>query len=203
IAIASRDYGMDSARRTVDWTVRHRDAFVGFDVAGPEVGYPAGRYAEVLRPIREAGLGLTVHYGESGPPEYPREAMEALAPDRLGHGVSVAWDADVTRLAIDRNVALEMCPTSNVLTQAVPTVADHPARRLLRAGAKVTLNTDNPGLMAIDLTHEYQAARDELGFTAEDLRTAVANAVDASFLPPERKTGIRARHFAWTGRAEA
>src|SRR6185369_8952206 len=92
IAIASRDFGEDSVRRTVDWAVRHREDLVGFDVAGPEVGYHPGTFAEVLRPIADSGLGLTVHYGESGPPDYPREAIEALHPARLGHGVSVAWD---------------------------------------------------------------------------------------------------------------
>jgi adenosine deaminase len=201
IAIISRDYGMDSARRTVDWTIRHRDAFVGFDIAGPEVGYPASRYAEILGPVRQAGLGLTVHYGESGSPEYPREAIEALGPDRLGHGVSVAWDPAVTRMAIDHGVALEMCPTSNFLTQAVATVADHPARRLLREGVRVTLNTDNPGLMAIDLTHEYEVARAELRFTDQDVRAAVVHALEASFLPEETKGKVRGRHFAWVGDA--
>jgi adenosine deaminase len=197
IAIASRDFGEASARRTVDWAVRHREHLVGFDVAGPEVGYPARGFAELLRPIADSGLGLTVHYGESGPPDYPREAIEALHPARLGHGVSVAWDPEVTELARDTGVVLEMCPTSNWLTGAVARLEDHPSLRLLREGVRVTLNTDNPGLMAIDLTHEYEAARDRIGFGREDLARATANGIDASFLREEVKDRTRARHFDW------
>jgi adenosine deaminase len=197
IAIASRDYGMDSARATAAWAMRHREHLVGFDIAGPEVGYLPGSFIDLVTPVKEAGLGLTVHYGESGGPEYPREAIEALQPSRLGHGVSVALDPEVTALALDRGVALEMCPTSNTLTRAVPSLAEHPARRLLRQGVKVTLNTDNPGLMAIDLTHEFETARDTLGFTLDDLREATVNALEASFLPPDVKDDVTTRHFAW------
>jgi adenosine deaminase len=197
IAIASRDLGEGSARRTVEWTVRHRDRFVGFDLAGPEVGYRPATYLKVLQPIRDSGLGLTTHYGESGPPEYPREAIEVLDTQRLGHGVSVAWDPRVTALALERGVTLEMCPTSNFLTQAVPSIEDHPARHLLGGGLRVTINTDNPGLFGIDLTHELIAARDRLAFTDQDLRRVMANALESSFLPESVKAEVRRRHFGW------
>ncbi len=199
IAIASRDLGGSSARRTVEWAVRHAGDLVGFDIAGPELGYPPALYSNLVRPIHEAGLGLTTHYGESGPAEYPLAAMEALRTSRLGHGVSVAHDANVEAIAIERGVALEMCPTSNVRTRAVPRVEEHPARRLLRQGAKVTINTDNPGLFGIRLTHELELARDRIGFDYEDLRRATGNALEASFLPEQVKDGVRARHFGWVG----
>jgi adenosine deaminase len=197
IAIASRDFGMESARATVEFALRHRDRLVGFDLAGPEIGFPPEDYVEVLSPLRESGLGLTLHYGESGPPEYPRAAIEAFDVRRLGHGLTVAWDQHVTRLAIERGVTLEMCPTSNWLTHGVPTVGDHPARRLLRAGAKVTVATDDPGLFGTDLTHEYEAARDALGFDEADFRQAVSNGLDASFLPGDQVDAARNRFFGW------
>jgi adenosine deaminase len=197
IAIASRDFGMSSVAATVEFALRHRDRLVGFDLAGPEVGFPPAMYADVLAPLRGSGLGLTLHYGESGPPDYPRQAIEAFGVRRLGHGLTVAWDPDVTRLAIDRGVTLEMCPTSNWLTRGVPSVADHPARRLLRAGVKVTLATDDPGLFGTDLTHEYEVARDALGFGQRDFREAAANGMDASFLPEDVKADARSRHFGW------
>ena len=201
IAIFSRDYGMESAERTVVFALRHRERLVGFDIAGPELGFPPARYARVLEPLRDSGLGLTVHYGESGPPSYPREAVEVLGPARLGHGLSVAWDPDVTSLVRDRAVTLEMCPTSNWLTKGVPTVAEHPAGRLLREGVSVTLNTDDPGLMGIDLTNEFRVARDQLGFTNAELAHATENAIAASFLPADVKAEARARHFGWLDRA--
>jgi adenosine deaminase len=197
VSIFSRDFGEASAARTVEWTVRNAERFVGFDIAGPELGYPPQRYAELTRPIRASGLGLTAHYGESGPPEYPRAAIETLGVRRLGHGVSVAHDREVTALARDRGVTLEVCPTSNRLTGAVPSLQDHPALRLLQEGVGVCLNTDDPGLFGIDLTHEFQVARDHLGFTRADFRKVTAIALDASFLPDDVKRAVRRRHFAW------
>jgi adenosine deaminase len=201
LAIFSRDYGMDSARATVEFAIRHADDLVGFDIAGTEIGHRPADYAGIVEPLRESGLGLTTHYGESGGPDYPKEAIEALGPARLGHGLSVAWDRDVTALVRDRGVTLEMCPTSNWLTGAVTEVRAHPALRLLRQGVRVTLNTDDPGLMGIDLVHELEVARDEIGFTQDDFRAVTGTALDASFLPEDRKAVVRERHFDWLARA--
>ncbi|HYU93867.1 MAG TPA: adenosine deaminase [Actinomycetota bacterium] len=201
IAIVSRSYGMESAERTVAFALRNREHLVGFDLADVELPYPAAMFAGVLAPLREAGIPLTAHYGESGGPEYPREAVQALGVSRLGHGVSVAWDPAVTELVIDRGVALEMCPTSNERTRAVRTLGDHPARGLLRKGAVVTINTDDPGLFGIDLTHELSIAADVLGFDDLELRRVTANALGASFLPEAVKAEVRERHFGWVDQA--
>ena len=197
ICIVSRDLGLEAAGETVAFALAHGDRLVGFDIAGPEIAFPPAMWVDVVGPIREAGMHLTTHYGESGPPAYCRDAIEGLGTERLGHGVSVAGDPAVTRLAADRGVALEMCPTSNWLTQAVPTVDEHPARPLLHEGVRVTINTDNPGLMGIDLTNEYRLARTAMGFSHDDLRAVARDALDASFLPSGVKTDVRRRHFAW------
>ena len=197
IAIFSRDFGMGSGWRTVEFARRHRDALVGFDIAGDEMAFPPALYVELVDAVHELGLPLTVHYGESGPPVYPRDAIELLRPRRLGHGVSVGYDAAVTALALEREVGLDMCPTSNLRTRAVASLAEHPARRLLREGLLVTVNTDDPGLFGIDLTHEWEVARAELGFTLEDLGRASANALQTSFLPQDVKDDVRRRHFGW------
>jgi adenosine deaminase len=197
IAIVSRSYGLDSARRTVEFALRHREHLVGFDLADDELAWPAREFVGVLGPLREAGLPLTAHYGESGGPEYPMEAVELLGVRRLGHGVSVAWSPEATRLAVERGVVLEMCPTSNARTRAVPSIEEHPARRLLHEGVLVTINTDDPELFGIDLTHELEVARDDLGFDDRDLRAVTENAIAASFLPEHVKEEVRQKHFAW------
>ena len=197
IAIVSRSYGMDSASRTVEFALRHREQLVGFDLADDELAWPAREFVEVLGPLREAGLPLTAHYGESGGPEFPKEAVELLGVRRLGHGVSVAWSSEVTRLAVERGVVLEMCPTSNARTRAVPSIEEHPARRLLHEGVLVTINTDDPGLFGIDLTHELDVARRRLGFDDQDLRAVTENAIAASFLPEDLKEDVRRSHFGW------
>jgi adenosine deaminase len=197
IAIFSRNYGMDSGMRTVAFAERHRAELVGFDIAGDELAYPPARYVDLVEAVHGFGLPVTVHYGESGPAASVRDAIELLRPRRLAHGVSVADDPQVTELARARRVGLDMCPTSNLRTGAVPSLDRHPARRLLREGLLVTLSTDDPGLFGIDLTHELEVARDEMGFTLADLRQATANALETSFLPPDLKDDVRARHFGW------
>src|SRR5581483_1885743 len=197
IAIVSRTYGLDSAERTVAFALRHRERLVGFDLADEERGYPPAMFRDVLAPLADAGIPLTAHYGESTGPEFPREAVEVLGVRRLGHGISVADDAGVTALVRERGVALEMCPTSNVRTNAVASIAEHPALRLLRQGVRVTINTDDPGLFGIDLTHELETARDELGFGPEELRAVTEHAIAASFLDKDTKARVRRRHFHW------
>jgi len=201
IAIVSRSYGIESAERTVEFALRHCDHLVGFDLADDEIDHPPAIFTRVLAPLRDAGIPLTAHYGEAAGPEYPLEAIQALGVKRLGHGVSVAWDPAVTALVIDRGVALEMCPTSNERTNAVPSLDHHPARRLLQEGALVTINTDDPGLFGIDLTHELSVATDVLGFDESELRRVTANALEASFLPEAVKADVRRRHFGWVDAA--
>lgn len=197
IAIFSRDYGLTSAARTVDFALRHREDLVGFDIAGDEPPYPPTLYRDVVAPIHAAGIALTAHYGENGPPGYARDAILELGVRRLAHGVSVAADPEVTALAKGRGIVLDMCPTSNRLTNAVPSLEEHPALRLLREGLRVTINTDDPGLFGIDLTHEHEVARDDLGFTDEDLALATHHALEGSFLPDRVKADVRRRHFRW------
>jgi adenosine deaminase len=195
IAIVSRNYGIASAERTVAFALRHRDELVGFDLADEERSYPPSMFVDVLAPLADAGLPLTAHYGESTGPMFPREAIEALGVRRIGHGVSVADDPEVIALARDRGVALEMCPTSNHRTRAVARLAEHPARRLLDEGVRVTVNSDDPGLFGIDLTHELEVCRDDLGFSEGELRRVTEIAIDASFVDEAAKAVVRRRHF--------
>jgi adenosine deaminase len=195
IAIVSRNYGMGSAERTVAFALRHRELLVGFDLADEERSYPPSMFVDVLAPLADAGLPLTAHYGESTGPMFPREAIEALGVRRLGHGVSVADDPEVIALARDRGVTLEMCPTSNHRTGAVARLADHPARRLLDQGVLVTINSDDPGLFGITLSHELEVCRDDLGFTDDELRRVTEIAIDASFVDDTAKDVVRRRHL--------
>ena len=201
IAIFSRDLGLGSAKRTVEFALRHRDRLVGFDIAGNEAPYPPALYRDVVRPIHEAGIPMTAHYGESGPAEYVRDAIELLGVQRIAHGIAIAGDPEVTALARERGIVFDVCPTSNLLTGEIHTPEEHPALQLLRAGVPVTLNTDDPGLFAIDLTHEYEFARDVLGFTEDDLRRSTSTALEASFLPDRVKAEVRRRRFGWLDEA--
>lgn len=197
IAIASRGYGLQSALQTADFAVRWRRELVGFDLADNEVRYASAEFAPAVARVRAVGLPLTVHSGESTGPEHVLDTLDALAPQRIGHGVAVGRDADLAERMRRERVTIEACPTSNVRTCAVPSFAEHPARRLLRAGVPLALCSDDPGLFAITLSDELAVARRELGFTDSDLARATLNALAASFLPAAQVKALQRRHFGW------
>lgn len=200
IGIVSRSLGVASAQRTVAWARRWRDALVGFDLADDEVGWPSHLFTEVLAPVHELGLGLTVHSGEACGPSYVWDTLRALRPARLGHGVAVAADPELVAAVRDADVAIEVCPTSNLRTRAVPSLAAHPARALFGQGVQISINTDDPGLFDLTPTGELEVARDHMGFSEAELRAVQAQSLAASFLPAEIKAGVAARHFRATGR---
>ncbi|ATE57290.1 adenosine deaminase [Actinosynnema pretiosum] len=189
----------DGWQRIADLVVRYRDAgVVGFDIAGPEAGFPATRELSAFEYLREQNAHFTVHAGEADGPESIHRAVQRCGAERLGHGVRIIEDVkgdEVGRLAAyvrDRRIALEMCPTSNVHTGAFASIAEHPVKRLADLGFRVTLNTDNRLMSDCSLTGEFAAVVREFDFGWDDLRTFTTNAAKAAFLPlDERRALIR------------
>lgn len=197
VVIASRSLGVESAHHTARFAARHADAVVGFDLADDELSWPSRRFVQALAPLQGLGLGLTVHSGEAGGPEYVWDTLRSLAPQRLGHGVAVGSDPALAAEVRARGVTLEMCPTSNVRTRAVPSFAEHPAWRLAQEGLRVTLSTDDPGLFDLTLSGELALAGQAMGFTPAALVQAQRTALEASFLPEVHKAPARAALARW------
>jgi len=153
---------------------------VGFDLSGLESRWPASRFTDEIRYVQEAGLGVTIHAGEGAGPESVRQAIEAGA-SRIGHGVRAVQDEAIVRLAMERGVCFEMCPTSNVLTRAVRSLQRHPIRRLYDIGVKVTVNTDDPTVCGVTLTDECMTLMEHFGFEICDIETLMDNARKAAF----------------------
>ncbi len=172
---------VELARLAVEYADR---GVVGLDLAGKENGYPPALFAEPFRIARDAGLGITVHAGEDAGPESVREAVEHLGATRIGHGVRIVSDPEVVALVRDLGVTLETCPTSNVLTRAVESLAAHPVRTLFDIGVRVTVNSDDPTVCGIKLSDEYALVVREFGFTPDELRTLIRNAEEAAFALP-------------------
>lgn len=176
---------------------RMEQGIVGLDLAGNEAEFPAQPFAGVFREARESGLHVTIHAGEWGGAENVREAIELFNAERIGHGVRVMEDPAVAALARERAVPFEVCVTSNYQSGVVAKLADHPLPRMLEAGLRVTINTDDPSISAITLTDEYRLALEELGISGAALAGCIQTAVRASFLPPaqmdalEQKIGQR------------
>ena len=172
-----------------DWILERKAHFVGMDLADDEVSYPASPFAPLFQKAKAQGLGITVHAGEPAVPGAAKNilvALDELGADRIGHGVQAIHDAEVVaRLAKD-GVPLELCPWSNVLTRAVPDLKSHPFKRLMDAGVRTTVNTDDHGVMDISLVQECEHLIQHLNLDMEDLRQCNQWAREASFISKQR-----------------
>ena len=153
---------------------------VGFDLAGDEAAWPAGPQRPAFEAARAAGLHLTCHAGESGPPANVEEALR-LGVERVAHGVTGARDPAIVARLRAEGVVLDLCPTANLKCRAIERLEDHPLPRLVRGGVRCTISTDSPTVAATTLTEEYRIAHDVLGMTPDELRAMNEVAHDARF----------------------
>ena len=189
---------MRQAARSVEvaeCAVRWRDAgVVGFDVAGPEKGYPPTRYLDAFEYIRRENFHITIHAGESFGLPSIWEALQFAGAERLGHGVRIVDDittrsdgsVELGRLAAfvrDRRIPLEMCPTSNVHTGAVASVSEHPFDLLRRLRYRVTVNTDNRLMSGVTLSSEFAALDEAFGIGLGEIEWLTINALKSAFAP--------------------
>jgi adenosine deaminase len=147
----------------------------GVDLHGFEEMRTEPGTAEVWARLRAAGKATKCHAGEFGGAERVREAIEVLGVTRVQHGVRAIEDPAVVRLAAERRVTFDVCPISNVRLRVVPAMGEHPIRRLMQAGVRCTVSTDDPLNFANTVNDEYAALAEGLGFTREELATVAKN----------------------------
>lgn len=174
---------------------RQSQGVVGIDLAGNEATFPGTPFEAIFRDARVAGLKTTVHAGEWAGADSVREAIEVLGAERLGHGVRAARDADVLEMARERDIAFELCVTSNVQTGAVKSIESHPLRQMYDQTLLTTLNTDDPSICGVTLSSEMAVAVREFGFTFADLKAQTLTAARVAFLPAEEREAL-VREFA-------
>jgi adenosine deaminase len=197
IVCAMRQLPPAQTLRAARLAIRYAEqGVVGFDLAGPEKGFPATDHAEALALVRNAGLGLTLHAGEADEEARVLQAAR-LGATRVGHGVRLA-DAIGTpqqalvEEAITRGLHLEVCPTSNVHTGAAPSVASHPITALWRAGLSLSYHTDNRLMSCISPSGEASALLQHTPLTAADLVAMAQQAAAHSFLPAAARAVVGA-----------
>jgi len=164
---------------------------VSIDTGGIEEGVLPRTYAKVYEAAREQGLRLTAHQGEAAGANYVWECIEQLKPERIGHGVSAAQDPNLLSKLTRRGISIETCPMSNLRTGAVKSLKDHPIRRFMEAGVKVSINTDDPPMFGTDMNTEYLMLHRELGFTAEELYNIGLDSIETSFIDEQEKKQLR------------
>ena len=194
-------HSMEMAELAVAYQQR---GVVAFDLAGGELGNPAHEHAAAFEYARNNNLAVTVHAGEGDGAGSIHEAIHRCGANRIGHGTRLQEDPALEAYVVDRRIALEVCPTSNVQTHAVPSFAEHPMQRYLALGALVTINTDNTMMSGVTLTEEYSACAQHLGWDFSTLAQVSLNAFDAAFLPYTARVALReraAREIAQLGAA--
>ncbi|MGD8760262.1 MAG: adenosine deaminase [Anaerolineales bacterium] len=192
IGVLSRTYGPQACGKELEALLRHREDLVGVDLAGDEAKWPGDLFVEHFRQARDAGLQITVHAGESDGPESVWQAIRELGATRIGHALRAKDDPALLDYMADNKIGIESNLTSNVQTSCVPDYANHPLRYFLDRGMLATINTDDPGISAIDLNHEYRVAAPVAGLTPEHARQAQRNALAVAFLSSEEKQALMA-----------
>ena len=166
---------------------------IGFDLAGGERGNPAEMHGAAFYHARKELLNITVHAGESFGPASIRQALFKCGAHRIGHGVTLGQDPDLLRYVVDRQIPLEVCPTSNVQTQSVASYEAHPVAEYVQAGVPITINTDNTLFSHTTTTDELWLAHTRCGIPAQDLREIVLNGFRHAFLPHDQKRALLAQ----------
>ena len=158
---------------------------LGFGLGAAERGNPPAKFAEYFERCQSRGFRTTIHAGEDAPAGYVREALDVCHPDRIDHGTTSATDPQLVARLRDEGIALTMCPLSNVALQVVPSIEKHPLAELLRAGVRVTVNSDDPPYFGGYINDNYVAVQGGLGLSRSELATLARNSFLASFDSPE------------------
>lgn len=181
IACAVRHRGPEAALELVESLEPHRDAITGVGLDSTELDHPPRLFAPAFEAATALGLRKVAHAGEEGPPAFVWEALDVLGVERVDHGVRCVEDeALVRRLAAD-GTPLTVCPLSNVRLQVVPDLSAHPLPRLLDAGVRVTLNSDDPAYFGGYVADNYLACAEAFGWSEADLAALAQASLDAAF----------------------
>ncbi|AQT79911.1 adenosine deaminase [Mycolicibacterium litorale] len=154
---------------------------LGFGLGGAERGNPPSKFERYFAQIRKRGLRTTIHAGEDGPADYVRQALDVCRVDRIDHGVSAVNDSDLVKRIRDEQIPLTMCPLSNQRLNVTPDLGEHPLAELLRAGALVTVNSDDPPYFGGYVNDNYRAVAAALDLTATEIAQLARNSFTASF----------------------
>jgi aminodeoxyfutalosine deaminase len=189
---AVRHFGVDEAakvfRKAADLKAQY-PCIIGIGIGGDEAGGPADQFRELYAEAKAAGLRLTAHAGESCGPESVWSAIN-IGAERIGHALTARHDAELLDVLAVKQIPLELNVTSNIKTGCCKGLEEHPVKLYFESGLMVTINSDDPPMFGSNLLEEYVLVQERFEFSLEQMRELAANAVEASFLPPERKLSL-------------
>jgi adenosine deaminase len=188
IASVNRHEGTDLAEQVAWLAAEHMDdGLVGLDLAGNEAEFKSEPFYGIFKEAKQAGLHVTIHAGEWGPAANVKEAVESIGAERIGHGVRVLEDESIVALVRERGIPFEVCITSNYQSGVVSSLETHPLLRMHEAGVNVTINTDDPSISRITLSHEYYTACEDLHMPQNTLKQRIIASAKAGFLAENEK----------------
>ena len=188
IASVNRHESADIAEQVAWLAADHiNDGIVALDLAGNEAEFASKPFYGIFKEARQAGLHVTIHAGEWGPAKHIKEAIEELGAERIGHGVRVLEDENIAATVRERKTAFEVCITSNYQSGVVGKLEEHPLLKMFENGINVTINTDDPSISRITLSHEYYSACETLQMPQYTLKERIVAAAQAGFLPDNEK----------------
>jgi adenosine deaminase len=192
IVDVSRSFGVKNALHNLDLTIDNPlENIIGIGLGGAESTGPAKDYKKVFTKATKNGFHVVAHAGEDVGPESIWDAIKALKAERIGHGISAIQDEKLMDLLVEKQIPLEICPTSNLFTRKYVTVLEeHPIRAFFDRGINVTVNTDDPTVFGIDLIDEYMSLTNNGFFKASEIVRLVKNNLYATFLTSDRKNEI-------------
>jgi aminodeoxyfutalosine deaminase len=189
---AVRHFGAEEAAKVFRKAAELRGKYpsiVGIGIGGDEARGSADLFRESYAEAKAAGLRLTAHAGETMGPESIWAAIN-IGAERIGHALTAEQDSELMDVLAERQIPLEINVTSNIRTGCCVGFEEHPVKRYFDSGLMVTINSDDPPMFGSNLLEEYVLARERYGFSLEQMRELAANAVEASFLEPERKIAL-------------
>ncbi len=198
-----RHLSPEAAMDTLEQALPFKDRITAVGLDSTEVGNPPERFRGVFDRARAEGFRAVAHAGEEGPPEYIWQALDLLRVSRIDHGVRCIEDPRLVRRLAEEQVPLTVCPLSNVKLRVFPAMAEHNLKRLLDLGLCVTVNSDDPAYFAGYIEENFDAVREALGLTRDDIVRLARNGVQGSFLSRAEKQRLSAELEAYLRRAGA
>jgi adenosine deaminase len=188
-----RHFGVDAAERVLTEAMAYRPrCVVGFGLGGDELGFPLPLFKHIFDKAHQEGFVCTAHVGEFGSFETMREAIEDFSLKRIGHGVQAIYSQDVISLLKDNQIALEICPSSNIKFGLFPSLKEHPFGALLAQGVRVSLNSDDPPFIPTTIGLEYALVQQTFQLSDTTMQNITKMAIESAFVDEQTKTRLLA-----------
>ncbi len=192
IITAVRHFGVKAATKVVEQALKEKIAcVVGFGLAGDELKFPPKLFSKAYALAAEGGLYCTVHAGEFAPASSMLEAMKYLPIQRIGHGIQAIHSPETIAELKDRNITLEICPSSNIALGLFKDLASHPLPQLKAAGVKISLGADDPPFFRTSLAREYQRVQEAYHYSDKEMQTFTHMAIESAFVDDKTKLKLQ------------